>query len=160
MALSQIENTWTKKEAYELGEVISVYRIENPYLEGRYNTYKSTLSGEGVSNGGEVLVFHGCTETAMDLANPHSIIRTGFRKEYWRTSAGQWQRFGPGFYFAQQASKSHEYPLSDMRKLKRGQHIRRMLLCKVARGNVFGTAENMDHLQGAAPEGYDSVHGD
>ena len=42
-----------------------------------------------------------------------------------------------------------------MRKLKRGQHIRRMLLCKVARGNVYRTAENMVDLQGA-----DSVHGD
>jgi hypothetical protein len=62
--------------------------------------------------------------------------------------------------FAQQASKSHEYPLSEMRKLKPGQHIRRMLLCKVARGNVYRTADNMDDLQGAAPEGYDSVHGD
>ena len=35
-----------------------------------------------------------------------------------------------------------------------------MLLCKVARGQVFKTAENMTHLQGAAPEGYDSVEGD
>ena len=35
-----------------------------------------------------------------------------------------------------------------------------MLLCKVARGNIFKTENNMDTLQGAAPEGYDSVHGD
>ena len=47
-----------------------------------------------------------------------------------------------------------------MRKLAPGVHTRRMLLCKVARGHVFKTAENMAHLQGAAPEGYDSVEGD
>ena len=35
-----------------------------------------------------------------------------------------------------------------------------MLLCKVARGKVFKTAQNMDTLQGAAPDGYDSVHGE
>ena len=97
MASSQIQSSWAKKEAYEFGDVISVHRIENPYLEGRYNTYKSTLSGAGVTNGGEVLVFHGCTETAMDPANSESIVRTGFLKKYWKTSAGEWQRFGPGF---------------------------------------------------------------
>ena len=62
--------------------------------------------------------------------------------------------------FGQQASKSHEYPLPEMRKLAPGRHTRRMLLCKVARGKVFKTTRNMDDLQGAAPEGYDSVHGD
>ena len=65
-----------------------------------------------------------------------------------------------GFYFGKQASKSHEYPLLEMQELAPGVHTRRMLLCKVARGQVFKTAENMTHLQGAAPEGYDSVEGD
>ena len=35
-----------------------------------------------------------------------------------------------------------------------------MLLCKIAPGKVFKTSENMSHLQGAAPGGYDSVHGE
>ena len=46
--------------------------------------------------------FHGCVEAAMDVTNPASIIQTGFLKKYWKTSAGDWQRFGPGFYFGQQ----------------------------------------------------------
>eukprot|EP01043_Picozoa_sp_COSAG02_P067163 COSAG02_NODE_10696_length_1881_cov_1.847924_2_plen_104_part_00 len=66
----------------------------------------------------------------------HFVVRS----RYWKTSAGEWQRFGPGFYFAQHASK--------------------MLLCKVARGKIFKTVENMDSLKGAAPHGFDSVHGD
>ena len=96
-AASQLRSGWAKKEAYELGDVISVYRIDNPYLEGRYNTYKNTLIAAGVPNGGETLVYHGCTQNAMDPANPDSIIRKGFLKVYWKTSAGDWQRFGPGF---------------------------------------------------------------
>ena len=34
-----------------------------------------------------------------------------------------------------------------------------MLLCRVAKGKVFRTEVNMDHLQGAAPDGYHSVLG-
>ena len=33
-------------------------------------------------------------------------------------------------------------------------------MCKVACGKVFTTESNIADLQGAAPEGYDSVHGD
>ena len=63
--------------------------------------------------------------------------------------------------FGQQASKSHEYPLPEMKQLRPGvQHIRKMLLCKVACGKIFKTTGNISTLQGAAPEGYDSVHGD
>ena len=58
-----------------------------------------------------------------------------------------------------QASKSHEYPLSAMRRLPVGEHTRSMILCKVAKGEVLQTKENMDQLQGKAPLGYHSVHG-
>jgi hypothetical protein len=34
-----------------------------------------------------------------------------------------------------------------------------MILCKVAKGEVLQTRENMDGLQGSAPLGYHSVHG-
>ena len=103
-ASSQIQNSWAKKDAYELGDIVSVHLIENSYLENRYNTYKDLLSGSGVLNGGETLVFHGCTEAAMDPENPDSIVRTGFSTKYWKTSAGTWQRFGPGFYVSEWTS--------------------------------------------------------
>jgi hypothetical protein len=47
-----------------------------------------------------------------------------------------------------------------MSRLAKGEHTRKMLLCKVARGKVYKTEKNMDQLNGAAPPGYNSVHGD
>ena len=69
------------------------------------------VSSEEVPNGNELLTFHGCAPEAMDVGNPDSIVQTGFLKKYWKSSAGDWQRFfGPGFYFGLQASKAHERP--------------------------------------------------
>ena len=82
-----------------------------------------------VHHGNEQLLFHGCAAEAEE-----SIMTSGFKKSYWRSSTGrqahtlsrvaswggasglsistgqsdldgitgQWQRFGPGFYFALQ----------------------------------------------------------
>ena len=65
---------------------------------------------------------------------------------------------GPGFYFALQASKSHEYPLGEMQALPPGTHSRSMLLCKVAKGKVFRSERNMDTLT-QPPDGFHSVMG-
>ena len=46
-----------------------------------------------------------------------------------------------------------------MRKVLKGKHTRKMLLCRVARGRVLATKIDMPGLQGAAPAGYNSVHG-
>ena len=46
-------------------------------------------------------------------------------------------------YFAINASKSHEYPPQQMRELSLGQHTRSMLLCKVAKGKVHRTEQNI-----------------
>merc|ERR1711939_588862 len=139
--------------------VVSVQPVDNPRLNARYEHYKASISVGGIVDGNETQLFHGCDEAAMDTHNPESIVQAGFLKKHWKYSAGDWQRFGPGFYFALQASKSHDYPLDTMRRLPRGRHTRKMLLCKVARGKVYKTAKNMDTLQGAAPAGHDSVYG-
>ena len=65
---------------------------------------------------------------------------------------------GPGFYFALQASKSHEYPPREMQALLPGTHSRSMLLCKVAKGKVFRSERNMDALT-QPPDGFHSVLG-
>ena len=65
---------------------------------------------------------------------------------------------GPGFYFALQASKSHEYPPREMQVLPPGTHSRSMLLCKVAKGKVFRSERNMDTLT-QPPDGFHSVLG-
>jgi hypothetical protein len=41
-----------------------------------------------------------------------------------------------------------------------GRHTREILLCKIAPGKMKKTQQDMPHLQGAAPEGYNSVYGD
>ena len=164
LAHTLLHNTWVKKEEHVLHDVVQVHEVSNPRLRARYDEYKASISPprqpDGVANGNELQVFHGCTAVAMDVDNPDSIVQTGFLKKYWKTSAGDWQRFGPGFYFGQQASKSHDYPLPEMRALAYGTHKRCMLLCKVARGKAYRTQENIDTLKGQAPEGFDSVHGD
>ena len=79
---------------------------DNPQLTAAYEKYKRSISHSGVVNGNEVLVFHGCSESTITLGAPDNMLEHGFLKKYWKTSAGAWQRFGPGFYFGQQASKS------------------------------------------------------
>jgi hypothetical protein len=153
VANSQLQNTWMKKQDYELIQLVSVQKIYNPRLQERYDDYKKRVGS------GEQLVFHGCSDTAIDPDSPDSILTRGFLKKYWKTSTGSWQRFGPGFYFALQSSKSHEYPLTQMKNLRAGEHQRSMLLCKVAPGRILKTDQNMDGLAGAAPAGYDSIHG-
>ena len=162
-----------------MGDIVSAYRIENPYLEGRYNTYKNTLIAAGALNGGETLVFHGCPGAARwILPIPTSSFGRAFSKNIARhlpetgnvsvqvlTSLVQccnskklrccccpksihsalhvlelhyphttclymmhrsclWIAVmfvgSAGFYFGQQASKSHEYPLSEMQELAPG----------------------------------------
>lgn len=161
-AESNLLGSWAKKDTYEVEGVLEVQEIVNPRLQAVYDAYKATISAhdDAVVNGNELLCFHGCANAAMDVSNPDSIVQTGFLKKYWQTSAGAWQRFGPGFYFGTQSSKSHEYPLPEMKQLKNGHHNRKMLLCKVARGKIYKTQSNLDTLQGDAPQGYHSVHGD
>jgi hypothetical protein len=159
-----LQHTWAKKDAYALVGMVAVHRVENPRLASAYEAYKASISRGEIVNGNEVLVFHGCSESTITLGAPDNMLEHGFLKKYWKTSAGAWQRFGPGFYFGQQASKSHEYPLPEYcpRKgtLSRGEHTRKMLLCKVAMGKVHKTSTDMATLKGAAPTGFDSVHGE
>ena len=57
--------------------------------------------GAGVTS--SAFVLHGSADK-----NYASLASEGFLKKYWRTASGAWQRFGAGFYFAPDASKSHE----------------------------------------------------
>jgi hypothetical protein len=151
-----LESTWFKTEQYQLhtDSPVIVHEIRNPRLRTRYDQYRTTLH----DSTGEKLLFHGCAP-----AHVLSIPKEGFLKKFWTSSAGSWQRFQPGFYFALQSSKSHDYPLPEMRALPRGSHRREMLLCKVASGKEFKTTTNMDGRDGRnsvmPPPGYDSVHG-
>ena len=106
--------------------------------------------------GNELFVFHGSAQT-----NYASLASEGFIKRYWRTATGAWQRFGAGFYFAPDVSKSHEYPLAEMQALPPGLHTRTMLLCKVARGRIYMTQADIPDMTGDRLKslGYNSLHG-
>jgi hypothetical protein len=98
---------------------LQVLEISSPKLQLRYEAYKDAMPPD-VVNGNEQLVFHGCANAAID-----SIAATGFLRSFQTSAAGAWQRFGPGFYYALQASKSHEYPIAEMqvgRRRRRRTH--------------------------------------
>lgn len=149
---SIIQSSWAKRDQYEFGRLVQVEEIDNPRLKAKFDEYKATLPGDSQ---GDQLVFHGCSSEAL-----HSIIQFGFDRSYWKSAAGDWQRFGPAFYFALNSSKSHEYPLKEMQALPpNSTHTKSMLLCKIAKGNCLQTSHNMSHLSGSAPLGFHSIHG-
>ncbi len=147
-----LESTWLKSDTYTFDSdaKVVVCEIENPTLQKRYDDYTAALNAPG-----EKLLFHGC---ATDVVV--SISDKGFLAQFQTSSAGSWQRFGPGFYFALQSSKSHDYPLGEMKQMPIGAHRRSMLLCKVASGREFRTQVNRDNGEQNPPPGYDSVHGE
>jgi len=91
---SLLQNTWMKHGVYKLMQMTEVQEIQNTPMRDRYEAYKAGMR-EGVVNGNEMLVFHGCGADAIE-----SIAEKGFLKSFQNTAA--WQRFGPGFYFALQ----------------------------------------------------------
>jgi serine/threonine protein kinase len=151
IADSLLQSSWAKTTDYKFIRLVEVMEISTP-RKAPYEAYKAAMPPE-INNGNEQLVFHGCANAVID-----SIAEKGLLKAFQTSAAGSWQRFGPGFYFALQSSKSHEYPIAEMQALLPGQHFRKMILCKVAKGKVLQTSVNMDQLKGA-PEGHHSVHG-
>lgn len=149
---SIIQSSWAKRDQYEFDRLVQVEEIDNPRLKAKFDAYKATLPGDSQ---GDQLVFHGCSSEAL-----HSIVEFGFDRSYWKSAAGDWQRFGPAFYYALNSSKSHEYPLQEMQALlPNGTYTKSMLLCKIAKGRCLQTSKNMPHLSGCPPTGYDSIHG-
>ena len=80
------------------------------------------------------------------------IIKKGF--DYERLKHSRWQRFGPGFYFAPNSSKCHDYP----RAAPGDAQIRATFSCDVAAGNKYILGRNATHLSGP-PQGYHSIYG-
>jgi hypothetical protein len=101
---SLLQNTWVKRDAHEFLKLLSVEEVDNRTLGHRYDKYKlslRSLDGSTLLDGNEQLVFHGCAADAIP-----SILANGFQRKFWKSAAGDWQRFGPGFYFALQVSET------------------------------------------------------
>lgn len=117
---SLLQNTWVKRDTYEFLQLLSVQEVNNDTLRQRYESYKRNLlalDGSVIRNGNEQLVFHGCAADAIP-----SILANGFQKRFWKSAAGNWQRFGPGFYFALQVSMTL-YCCTTLIHLRRDAHL-------------------------------------
>ena len=162
LARAALEETWAKTERHTLLACVGAVECDvDPTVRMRYDEYKARVAAENTGDANERLVWHGCSEESLQ-----AIQRDGFSKkcctdkhhELRHHEAGGWQRFGVGFYFAPQSSKSHDYPLDEMERLPPGTYTRSMLLCKVVAGKMFRAEFNKPELK-SAPAGYNSVHG-
>ena len=141
LARAALEETWAKTERHTLLACVGAVECDvDPTVRMRYDEYKARVAAENTGDANERLVWHGCSEESLQ-----AIQRDGFSKkcctdkhhELRHHEAGGWQRFGVGFYFAPQSSKSHDYPLDEMERLPPGTYTRSMLLCKVVAGKMF-----------------------
>ena len=128
--------------------------INHPELERRYLDYCATL-GAASHQVNEQLLFHGCGlkcdgfSKQCDIAKSGcalcGISETGFLRDKMssRKNTSGWHRFGLGYYFALQASKSHEYPEfigpAAQAACPKGDNTKVLLLCKVAAGKELQT---------------------
>ena len=78
---SLLQNTWMKHGVYKLTQMTEVEEIQNTPMRDRYEAYKAGMR-EGVVNGNEMLVFHGCGADAIE-----SIAEKGFLKSFQNTVA-------------------------------------------------------------------------
>ena len=161
----RLKTKFTKSWCSEKGELPTVkhiLKVINPQLDQIFNGY---VSGLPVFQREIEQLFHGTSlRCVMPRAAPCSndgcgvcsISTTGFDPEQIRTAA--WQRFGSGFYFATNSSKSYDYPLSLYQSKSAQPRYRCMLVCDVAPGRKHIKRENAASLEGP-PQGFDSVHG-
>eukprot|EP00042_Codosiga_hollandica_P019181 m.58573 g.58573 ORF g.58573 m.58573 type:complete len:209 (-) comp49168_c0_seq10:205-831(-) len=156
---NQLLTTWEKLE-FKVSGVTEVLQVHNPILEARYKKYCARLRASGVDPGEQEL-FHG-TKNRCDgrgckgeRCGVCGILSHGFLRDCVRSKV--FQRYGLGFYFASNSSKSHEYPLSSLPSSE-GEHARAQLVCKVALGKQHRTKTDMRSLT-QPPAGCHSVHG-
>lgn len=137
--------------------IVKVLAIVNPALEDSLKEYKKSLSSWHSKT---KKYFHGTGfKCRLDLYQTPckrgdcgicGVSREGFQHVHVRE---RWQRYGRGFYFAPNSSKSNDYcSKPDDAKLMA------MLLCQVAPGKEHTSRKNMSDLK-KPPKGCDSVHG-
>ena len=137
-----------------------ILRVVNPAVSANFEQYRKELP---VFHRNCKQYYHGsrlgckiynyprlCSSDSCGICG---ITRQGFDPS--RISQTAWQRFGPGFYFAPNSSKAHEY---SVRNKNPKQIIYGIFLCDVAPGKKCSLKHDAQDLQ-AAPKGYNSVHG-
>ena len=161
----RFQKDWAKEKG-PCPSIIAIVRIVNPMVAERFNNYRSKLPAfyQGTEKR-----YHGTT-LCCDLANyaelcddPNcgacGIAMRGFDPQ--RINLSAWQRFGNGFYFAYNSSKSYDYATGN----RFGATVRdkntcynAVLVCKIAPGRKYDIRYRDTQLP-TPPPGYNSFHG-
>ena len=159
---TKVSKKFTKRWSSKKGpcpHIEKVLAVVNPALEDSLKDYKKTLPfwHSKTKN-----YFHGTKfKCQLDLyqtpCNGHrstcgicGISTDGFQHKFIRE---RWQRYGQGFYFAPNSSKSNDYCSNPA-----DVEWKAMFLCQVAPGKKHFTRKNLTDLEGP-PKGYNSVYG-
>ena len=157
----QFIKSWSLKKG-ECPKIEKILAIVNPALEDAFYEYKSTLNLPRIRlYPKSKQLYHGTNFTCMlhrfqipctsGQCGICGISVTGFQFKCIRDD--RWQRYGQGFYFAPNSSKSHDY----CSKPDNGKYMA-MLFCQVATGKEYTLRKNDQHLT-EPPKGGHSVHG-
>ena len=160
----KFQKDWAKEKG-PCPSIITIVRIVNPMVAERFESYHNHFHFyRGIERH-----YHGTT-LCCDLANyaelcddPNcgacGIARRGFDPQ--RINLKAWQRFGNGFYFAYNSSKSYDYAAGN----RFGATVRdkntcynAVLVCKIAPGRKYDIRYRDTQLP-MPPPGYDSFHG-
>ena len=161
----KFQKDWAKEKG-QCPSVIAIVRIVNPVIAERFESYRSNLP---VLFQRTEKHYHGTT-LCCDLAkyaelcdDPNcgacGIARRGFDPQ--KINRKAWQRFGNGFYFAPNSSKSYDYAVGNRfgaTVRDRNTHYNAVLVCKIAPGRKYDIRYHTPHLD-TPPSGYKSFHG-
>lgn len=149
-----LDSSWAKND-FSVLQVKEIWVSNNVQLNNNFKYYKSLLNIED-----EMLCWHGSSQK-----NLFNILKTGFLYDKVGGNVTNFARFGSGFYFSLNSSKSHEYSIGRSRNYLIGQGTRDwnngetgLLLCRIAIGKVKRYKTNQEKLL-KPPNGFHSVEG-
>ena len=159
----KFSKSWCSKKG-NVPKISHVVEIINPQLQQRLDQYVAKLSWP--YNGVEQY-YHG-TQIKCDMLQYYEpcsqsncgvcgISKQGFDPQ--RINHSSWQRFGKGFYFAPNSSKSYDYPRAthDSTNNETSKY-HSMLVCDIAPGAKYTLYKNEPSVSGP-PSGYHSIYG-
>ena len=157
--MKHFSKSWCSKKG-NMPRISHVLEIVNPKLQRRSDNYVSKLSWP--YNGVEQY-YHG-TQIKCDMLEYYEpcsksncgvcgISKRGFDPQ--RINSSSWQRFGKGFYFAPNSSKSYDYPRATHDATDKYHCI---LVCDIAPGCKYTLYKNEPSIRGP-PDRYHSIYG-
>ena len=160
----KFKKDWAKEKG-QCPSIITIVKIINPMVLERFESYRSKFS----SYRGIERHYHGTT-LCCDIANyaelcddPNcgacGIAKRGFDPQ--RINLSAWQRFGNGFYFAPNSSKSYDYAAGNrFGATVRDKNTRynAVLVCDIAPGRKYDIRYHTPQLA-TPPPGYHSFYG-